>query len=617
MKETNYSIWNNFLWSKKTFDQLEGKKYHWIFLGWILLTVGAPFLGICFPAFAIQELTSKDEIWIMVVSVILFALGLRLITTLQTVLDNEQIMSMFMGRIDTAKLYEKHLLSIDYEKYESSEGQEKMEAARKAVYRGNEWGIEAFMLQFPTVVMNFIGILVYSVIVFRIHWLVLVYMLVTSFILAKINVKIETYDNLHMDDYIQNLTKRSVIRADVINGEYAKDIRLYHAKSWILKCLEELVQTMSKYWNGKFLIALKEQSLSVIFGLIRDLAVYILLIYQIGKGKLGIADLLLSVGVIAGFSVWMSGFLLGIQRMHLNNGTITDLRNFLAYGDVKEEDKDKEDVKQPGGAHELRLENVGYTYFGNEKATIRNVNLVIHPGEKLALVGMNGAGKSTLIKIICGLYQPTEGKIYLDGQDASTIAREAYFREFSVVFQDVFAFACSIADNVSCQLPHLANRKKIENCIDLAGLRSRVEKMEQQIDTPVTTYLDENGVELSGGQMQKLMLARALYKDAPVLVLDEPTAALDPLAESQMYEAYLEFAKDKTSIFISHRLSSTQFCDRICYMEDGEICEIGSHEELIQLQKGYARMFQTQAQYYQDDWDGMTEQEGMVEAYEG
>lgn len=616
MEEKNYTIWNNFLWSKRTLDQLEGKKYHWIFWGWILLTVGAPFLGICFPAFAIQELTSQDEIWMMVVSVVLFALGLRLITTLQTVLDNDQSMSMFMGRIDTAELFEKHILAIDYEKYESSKGQEKLEAARKAVYWGNDIGIEAFMLQFPTIVMNFMGIVVYSVIVFRVHWLVLVYMLLTSFILAKINVKVETYDSLHMEEHIQNMTQRAVIRGDIINAEYAKDIRLYHAKSWLIKCLEDLVQNITKYWNGKYKIALKEQGLSVVFGLIRDLAVYILLIYQIGHGNLVVADLLLSVGAIAGFSVWMSGFLLGIQRLHINNGIISDLRNFLSYGDLAEEDKNKEEVKRPGKSHELRLENVGYTYYGNAKATICNVNLVIHPGEKLALVGMNGAGKSTLIKIICGLYQPTEGKLYLDGQDVSTITRDAYFREFSVVFQDVFAFACSIADNVSCQLPHLSDRKKIETCIDLAGLKNRVEKMEKQMDTPVTTNLDENGVELSGGQMQKLMLARALYKAAPVLVLDEPTAALDPLAESQMYEGYLEFAKDKTSIFISHRLSSTQFCDRICYMENGEICESGSHEELMKLQRGYARMFQTQAQYYQEDWDGMTEQEGMVEAYE-
>lgn len=610
------SVWKNFIWSSRTLDRLEGKKYHWVFLCWIVLTVGVPFLGIAFPAFAVYQLTSNNPVWVIMSSVILFALGLRGLTTVQSVVENEQVMCMFLGRIDVAELFEEHILSIDYEKYESSQGKEKLEAARKAVYWGNEWGIEAFMLQFPTMAMNLIGIVVYSVIVYRIHWAVLLYMLITSFILAKLNVKVETYENLHMDEYMNHLTKKAVVRGDVINGEYAKDIRLYHAKNWMISCMEDMVQEITKYWGGKFNISLMENGLSNVFGLIRDLAVYLLLIYQIEQGKMVIEELLMAVGAIGGFSIWMKGFLTGYQKVHMNTGTITDLRNFLNYGNMKEEDQHKNKVQNPGLLHELRLENVGFSYFGCEKKVVHDVNLTIHPGEKIALVGMNGAGKSTLIKLLCGLYQPTEGKIFLDGQDVSNISREEYYKEFSVVFQDVFAFACSVADNVSCQLPNVTNYDRVKNCIEIAGLKSKIEEMPKQMNTSLTTHLDEEGVELSGGQMQKLMLARALYKDAPVLVLDEPTAALDPIAESRMYETYLEFSKEKTSIFISHRLSSTKFCDRICFMEDGNICEIGSHEKLMDLKRGYAKMFQIQAQYYQDEWNGSELEEGMVNACE-
>lgn len=212
---------------------------------------------------------------------------------------------------------------------------------------------------------------------------------------------------------------------------------------------------------------------------------------------------------------------------------------------------------------------------------------------------MNGAGKSTLIKLICGLYHPTSGRIFLDGKEISGFYAKDYYREFAVVFQDVFAFSFRLGDNVTCAVETDADKERLRASLQKAELWDKVQTLENRERTYMNTDIDVSGVRLSGGELQKLMLARALYKDAPVLILDEPTAALDPIAESRLYEKYYEMTREKTSIFISHRLSSTKFCDRILFMEDGRITEEGGHEELLARQGAYAAMFHTQARYYQ------------------
>ena len=228
---------------------------------------------------------------------------------------------------------------------------------------------------------------------------------------------------------------------------------------------------------------------------------------------------------------------------------------------------------------------------------IHNLNLTIHPREKLAIVGLNGAGKTTLVKLICGLLSPSEGRVLLNGDDISDFNRNKYYELFSAVFQDFSILDVTIAEEIA-QCKDNIDYQRIKECIDYAGLSDTIDKLPKGLNTHIGREVYLDGVLLSGGQMQRLMLARALYKNGPILLLDEPTAALDPLAESEIYQKYSDMANNKTSLFISHRLASTRFCDRIILIKDGGIKEEGSHEDLLKLNGEYAKLFEVQSRYY-------------------
>lgn len=231
---------------------------------------------------------------------------------------------------------------------------------------------------------------------------------------------------------------------------------------------------------------------------------------------------------------------------------------------------------------------------------MKDISFSIRPGERIALVGNNGAGKTTLVKLLCGFYHPTGGKILIGGHSIEELNLDEYYDLLAVIFQDVNSVPISIASNVSGCVEEETDLERVRECLRRAGLWKDVEALERKELTNLTQTFDPDGIQLSGGMMQKLMLARCLYKDAPMLVLDEPTAALDPIAESSMYEEYKTATQGKAALFISHRLASTKFCDRILFLEDGRIAETGTHDELLQKHGKYAEVFAVQSQYYKE-----------------
>lgn len=339
--------------------------------------------------------------------------------------------------------------------------------------------------------------------------------------------------------------------------------------------------------------------------LVRDALALGYLVYMMVNRGMPISDFVLYFGVIGGFSGLLLDFAFQAQGVYETTLEFCDYREFLDMPDTLNRFGGVPPVAE---ACEIVLNDVSFRYAapdGNGKSdeaayTLKHINIHIKSGEKIAVVGANGAGKTTLVKLICGLYTPTSGSVTLGGHDVSEYNIRDYYSQFSTVFQDICIVPVSIAKNVAMCKDERVDRAKVEHCIKQAELWEKVLSLPQGMDTLLVRGVNEGAVELSGGEQQKLVLARALYKDGSVIVLDEPTAALDPIAENALYLKYSELTKGKTSIFISHRLSSTRFCDRILLIENGEITECGTHEELMALCGGYAAMFNVQSFYYRE-----------------
>jgi len=317
------------------------------------------------------------------------------------------------------------------------------------------------------------------------------------------------------------------------------------------------------------------------------------------QNGLGVAEFLLFFTAVGGFAEWVSGILGGLHTLHKQSLDISIVRECLEYDEPFKFDEGEHIKAQADGKYEIRLENVSFRYPGADKDTLKNINLTLHPGEKLAVVGLNGAGKTTLIKLICGFLDPTEGRVLLDGKDIRDLNRADYYTMFSAVFQSFSLLAGTIAANVA-QDDMDIDMERVKECIEKAGLKTKLESLPDGYETYLNREVYEGAILLSGGETQRLMLARALYKDAPFIVLDEPTAALDPIAESDMYQKYNELTGGRSSIYISHRLASTRFCDRIIMIDHAEICEEGTHDELLKLNEKYADLYEVQSKYYKE-----------------
>jgi ATP-binding cassette subfamily B protein len=348
------------------------------------------------------------------------------------------------------------------------------------------------------------------------------------------------------------------------------------------------------------------------FNFVRDWAAYTLLIHKVLSGQIDAATFTIYLGVIANFSMYIYDVSMHFADLRDASHQFNDYHDFMKQKDVFEHNENtdtltssinsaQEAIKgQNLTAPSIEFQNVSFTYEGSERPVLTNVSFKINADEKIALVGNNGAGKTTIVKLLCGLYPPTSGEILIDGKSINDIGVEKYQDMISVLFQDTSPIALSIAENVCGCEPENADRKKMMACLENAGLLEKINSLSKKEETYITQTLDEKGVVLSGGETQKLLLAKAMYKDGPVLILDEPTSALDPIAESRIYEEYNQMASNKTAVFISHRLASTKFCDRILFLDGGRIVEEGSHDQLMKKGGKYREIFDIQSHYYKE-----------------
>ena len=390
----------------------------------------------------------------------------------------------------------------------------------------------------------------------------------------------------------------------------AKDIRIYGMAGWFKEIYHDLTKEMAGWGKKRIVRRFLSGMADLLVIFLRDGAAYALLIVMTLNGEITVDKFVLYFAAISTFADRIGNIVNAWNRMHSVSLNICDLREYMEYPEYDGTgEADINDYLK--GAPEITFDNVTFRYDGAEKDTLHNLSFTIKPGEKLALVGLNGAGKTTLVRLLCGLYKPTSGEIRINGTPVNKFYRRDYYKLFSPVFQEIKTAFFSLAETVSGRFGDEIDFERAEQCMRMAGLGEKLDALPQGIHSKLDKQVNKEGIELSGGEAQKLMLARALYKNAPMLVLDEPTAALDPIAESNIYKQYNEMAEGKSSLFISHRLASTRFCDRVFYMEDGVIKEEGTHEELVALGGKYSELYKLQSCWYKDDAKGGSSDEGI------
>ena len=382
------------------------------------------------------------------------------------------------------------------------------------------------------------------------------------------------------------------------SNEYAKEMRLTNAKSFMLKKYEEASDgrkdVVKRYGKREMLLDILGNKISSI--LANPLAIAYAIFRTLVSKAMGLGDCAVVINSVSQLSSSFIQVTNQYFRLHEKSLFVEDYKEFVNY-EPKMSDGENASNAAPGI---IKMENVSFKYFGSGQNVLKNISLELKVGEKIALVGHNGAGKSTLIKLLLRLYDPTEGKITLDGEDIRDVKIKSYRDMFSVVFQDFKLIALPVSENVLMRPKKEGDEKRVEEALKLSGAYGRIMELKDGVDTVLTKEFSEDGAVLSVGEGQKIAIAHAFIKDSPYIILDEPTSALDPVAESEMYTNMMRVGENKGMVFISHRLSSAVSADRIYMLENGEIIESGTHKELMELNGKYADMFKKQAQNYVD-----------------
>ena len=474
----------------------------------------------------------------------------------------------------------------------------KSEAAGRAIY-ANTAAAEAIWDTWTVLLTSLICFAVYLALLSGLQWWLILLVTATSAGGYFASKYINEWGYRHRTEREGSIKQINYVNNTAANRAFAKDIRMFGLQAWLRELRDDAMHLYRAFLARRERAYLWANVIDLTLSFLRNGAAYAYLLWLTLTRGLSAAQFLLYFSAVTGFTQWVTSILDQFSTLHKQCLEISTVREFLEWPEPFRMTDGAPVSPVPGHAYELRLEDVSFRYPEAQADTISHMNLTIHPSERLAIVGLNGAGKSTLVKLLCGFLDPTEGRVLLDGRDIREFNRPAYYTLFSAVFQDFSVLDATVAENVAQRIDGI-DTARVRRCLDAAGLTEKVDSLPGGLDAHIGRAVFDDGVELSGGQTQRLMLARALYKDGPILVLDEPTAALDPIAENDIYQKYSGMTAGRTSVFISHRLASTRFCDWILFLEHGRIAEEGSHESLLARGGGYASLFEIQSRYYQE-----------------
>lgn len=602
-KKPTHSVFSNFAWSLKMLLKYS-KAAFFITALFIPINIGLRYLEIYLPSLVVSEITNGQTLNHSLLSIGIVMLLIMLGNIIVQALGHIRNSTLGIYRYKMTALVTRKQLSMFYQTYEQKEVRDLANRASNATQMWD--GVQPLtdiVYNGFGMIENLLGYILFgSVISFASPWLVPILTVapIVNILSVKAYNKWEYAHRSKMTDLNQKLGHVEELPDDFAA---AKDIRIYSMASWLRECYRDLSDQRSKWDRNVVKKSFLSRIADLVVILIRDGGAYALLIHMFYNGKIGIDEFVLYFAAISSFASWVGGIISCWNKANTVSLKLCDFREFVDYPEYDGSGIAKA-ADHMNTAPEVEFKNVSFRYDGAEQDTIHDLSLKIKSGEKLALVGLNGAGKTTLVKLLCGLYRPTSGEIFFNGIPLSDFKREDYYKLISPVFQEIRTAFFSLAETVSGKSTAETDLEKAETCMRQAGFGAKIDALPDGIHTKLNKKVHENGTELSGGEAQKLMLARALYKDAPLLILDEPTAALDPIAESKIYNEFNVMAKNKTSLFISHRLASTSFCDRIILLENGNITEEGTHQELMDANGTYKGLFDIQSCWYKEDMEG-------------
>lgn len=574
------------------------RKLPYLCIGVILANCLIPVITAFLPKVIIEEIELGTGLKRLLLITGVMALALCLTQTMQKYLERMIYWNKFKMNTHFLRKVTKKALTTDYKNQENEHFRE-LQSESFSSCNGNFSG---FIQTYDAMIMffsNLLGFLAFAGILFTLNIRVILFICVTTLVSFLLNRKVLKWVEVNMDEKNGYEHGMQYIIETSNDVAAAKDIRLYNMKVWLSKrynkYMEGLLKWYRRYTAKLFGVSAVDSGMS----LIREGVVYLYLLYLVFNGDITVAGFVLYFNVVAGFSTWLGSLLGQINVLSRLNISMNRFRSYLEYPESykREEGKAIKDTQNPGA---IEMKNVSFRYSDDGAYIIKDFNLKINPGEHLAVVGLNGAGKTTMVKLIMGLNEPEKGSICYDGTDIREYDRDKYYEIFGAVLQDHSILPVTIAEIVAENDAGMADREKVSECLKAAGLKEKIGSLAGGIDSKYDKTFWDDGISLSGGEQQKLLLARALYRGSPVVVLDEPTAALDPVSENRLYETYDEMMKGKSTIFISHRLASTRFCSRIVLIEDGSIVEEGTHDELIRKKGRYYELYETQAKYYRN-----------------
>lgn len=589
------------LYLLKTAWQLDKELFGIYFLYTFFVAV-RPFISLFSVKWLIDELMGESRLERMALILGFFLVAGMIVNFFCVYLKNMYQPRLILVRFKFINILQVKSMTMDFKYTEDPKILNDLENAWQAV-SSNYIGIEGIFNKLFEMSGNIVSILAYVSLLFILSPWVLLYLMFNMILTYWLTTKAKAYEFKHKDQTADLSRRMMYLYSTMSDFKFGKDIRIYHLAPWLSHRYQDIRNerlNLTKKIQFHYLWVLLIDTLLV---LIREGLVYGYLIYCVLVRGLSLGNFSMYFNSVNQFTSTLKTVMDDLAHLRLQFAYVNHFREFLL---LEEEPPLSNSTPLPVmKPYCLEFKNVSFKYPNSDRYIFKNLSFKIKAGERLAIVGVNGAGKTTLVKLMTRLYEPIDGEILLDGINVKQFDRKAYYDLFSVVFQDVKVLAFTVAENVAAKSLQVLNEEQVKQCLKRAGLLEKIESLPKGMNTMMLKGLEDDGIELSGGQNQKLALARALYKNGEIVILDEPTAALDPLAEAEIYESFNDLIGHKTAIYISHRLSSTRFCDAIAFFENGEILEYGTHEELLAKDGRYAEMFRIQSQYYQEQEEGV------------